>query len=117
MFVQYKNLSLRKQLWIWAVVCIAPALTIGLILYSQISADYKSSQREMMGLRYVRVVWDVVAMLTDVVPEGNQADRARVLEGRLKAAHADYGGKIGDEGPFQRYLERMQPLGWPHFEE
>ena len=86
MLVQYKNLSLRNQLWIWAAVCIAPALTIGLMLYSQISISYQSSQRELTGLRYIRVVWDVVAMLTDVAPEGNQADRARVLEGRLQAA-------------------------------
>ncbi len=116
MFVQYKNLSLRKQLWVWAAVCIAPALTIGLILYAHISANHRSSQREMMGLRYARVVWDVVAMVTDVVYEGNQADRARVLDGRLQAAHADYGGKIDAEASRQRFLEKMQPLGWPQLD-
>jgi methyl-accepting chemotaxis protein len=117
MFVQYKNLSLRKQLWVWAAVCIAPALTIGLMLYSQISVSYHSSQREMTGLRYIRVVWDVVGMLTDVAPEGNQADRARVLEARLQAAHASYGAKIDAEAAFQRFHEKMQPLGWPRVDE
>ncbi len=117
MFVQYKSLSVRKQLWVWAAVCIAPALTIGLILYSQINASYQSSQREMTGLRYVRVVWDVAAMLTDVVHEGNQADRARVLEGRLQAAHASYGSKLDAEASFRRFLEKMQPLGWPRIDE
>ncbi len=116
MFVQYKNLSLRKQLWVWAAVCIAPALTIGLILYAHISANHRSSEREMMGLRYARVVWDVVAMVTDVVHEGNQADRARVLDGRLQAAHADYGGKIEAEASRQRFLEKMEPLGWPQLD-
>ena len=117
MFVQYRNLSLRKQLWVWAAVCIAPALTIGLMLYHQISASYQSSQREMTGLRYIHVVWDVVAMLTDVVPEGNQVDRARVLEARLQAAQASYGAKIDAEAAFRRFLEKMEPLGWPRLDE
>ncbi len=117
MFVQYKNLSLRKQLWVWAAVCIAPALTIGLVLYAHINANYKSSQQELTGLRYVRAIWDVAAMLTDIVHEGNQADRARVLDGRLQAARADYGAKIGAEDAYRRFHEKMTPFGWPRIDE